>query len=186
MVEFALVGPLFFILLFGAVNGGLILFSINAADQTANIGVQQLAALGDYVCPAPPSPPPQCAGEPSSGQPWTADDIALNEISKAGLDSTGNAQVVSYKITKLSSPSLTDACSTVDCYHMYTAATQSWSGNWFPGGTDSTDQPVNRVTTSTGADFLRLDVTYSYQWLFGGGPAIQLTATRIIRLEPQS
>jgi TadE-like protein len=178
MVEFALVGPLFFVLLFGAVNCGLVLFSINAADQAANIGVQQLAALGDYD-----GAPPAGSNLPN---PSNADDIALYEMQQVGLANTGNASVVSVRITQLSSPSLTDACATADCFHLYTVATKSWSGNWYPGGTDSLGNPVNRNTTSTDADYIRLDVTYSYQWLFGAGPALQLTASRVIRLEPQS
>jgi TadE-like protein len=179
MVEFALVGPLFFVLLFGAVNSGLILFSINAADQTANVGVQQLASWGDYL-----GPPPAGSNLPN---PSTADDIALYEMQKIGLDSTGNATVLSYRITKLNGPpaltTYTDAvnCLAPDgCDYLYTVATHSWSGNW-PACACG-----NRNTTSANADFIRLDITYSYQWLFGAGPAIQLTATRVIRLEPQS
>jgi hypothetical protein len=173
MVEFALVGPLFFVLLFGAVNCGLVLFSINAADQAANVGVQQLAALGDYL-----GTPPAGSNLPD---PSNADDIALYEMQKVGLDSTGNTTVISYQVTKLDPSTLqTDVTSPCPCVHAYTVATQSWSGNWAPCGCGA------RNTTSTGADYIRLDVTYSYQWLFGAGPALQLTATRVIRLEPQS
>ena len=187
MVEFALVGPIFFVLLFGAVNGGLILFSINAADQTANIGVQQLAALGDYLGPPPAgSNMTNCQIGPNQ---CNADEIALYKMQKTGLESTGNAKVVSYRITKLTYSQATHLLTTYTdincpapdgCYDLYTVANQSWSGNWPPCGCG------NRNTTSANADYIRLDIDYTYQWLFQSGAAVNLTATRVIRLEPQS
>jgi Flp pilus assembly protein TadG len=177
LVEFALVGPVFFVVLFGALNAGLLMFSVNAADQTANVGAHQLAALGDYVG----SPP---AGS-SLPNPTTADAIALEAMQRTGLNSAGTASAVSYRITKLDPTTLQPYYNGTNCtvamggcYWVYTVSTASWSGDWAAG----TGQ---RNTASATADYVRLDVNYTYSWLIGVGVS-HFTATRVFRLEPQS
>jgi Flp pilus assembly protein TadG len=177
LVEFALVGPIFFVVLFGALNAGLLMFSINAADQTANVGAHQLAALGDYD-----GAPPAGSGLPN---PSNADAIALDAMQRTGLDSAGTASALSYRITKLDPTTLQPYYGSTNCtiamggcYEQYTVATQSWSGDWAAG----TGQ---RNTASATADYVQLDVNYTYTWLMTGA-SLHLTATRVFRLEPQS
>src|ERR1022692_4608533 len=46
MVEFALVAPVFFFVIFAMIDGGFLLFSVNAVDQATTIGTNSIAALG--------------------------------------------------------------------------------------------------------------------------------------------
>ncbi len=46
MVEFALVAPVFFFTIFAMIDGGFLLFSINAVDQATTVGSNSIAGLG--------------------------------------------------------------------------------------------------------------------------------------------
>ncbi|HSP09928.1 MAG TPA: TadE family protein, partial [Candidatus Dormibacteraeota bacterium] len=46
MVEFALVAPVFFFVIFAMIDGGFLLFSVNSVDQATTIGSNAVAGLG--------------------------------------------------------------------------------------------------------------------------------------------
>ena len=60
MVEFALVGGLFFFVVFSIVNAGFFLYGRNAMQYAADVGTATLAAEGDCtsasgICAIPPA-----------------------------------------------------------------------------------------------------------------------------------
>src|SRR5438105_14125861 len=64
LVEFALLAPLFFFVVFAAVNGGLLLYSKNAVDHAADVGMVTLAAEGNC------SNGPNCPTSDADKSPW--------------------------------------------------------------------------------------------------------------------
>src|ERR1017187_5289008 len=46
LVEFMIVAPVFFFVIFAMIDGGLLLYSINAVDQSTTVGSNSIAGLG--------------------------------------------------------------------------------------------------------------------------------------------
>src|SRR5579884_2035150 len=72
LVEFALVAPVFFFLIFALVDGGFLLYTVNTVDQTATIGANSIAGQGRVD---------------------TADFTALGKMAAAGLTTTALVNV---------------------------------------------------------------------------------------------
>lgn len=182
MVEFALVAPIFFALVFGVVDGGLCLFSVNAAGNTANRGAEMIAAYGNFtniVAPAtgPTTPPLD-----------NADTHAVQLMAHSGLGGVGLSKATDYWIFKTDATGnlVQDTVKCPDalagrpaniCYDHFDA-----SGNW---DTASNWLPVSRSVSSSSADYAELEIDYSYQWFFGTHAQIPMKATRYFRIEPQ-
>ena len=96
MVEFALTAPLFFFALIATLNVGLLLFTVNAAAESANVGTVTLA---------------------DEGKAATADTDAITALTTSGLGATNLGSIDQIDIYELEqctngipSPNLTLAC----------------------------------------------------------------------------
>ncbi len=202
LVEFALVGGLFFFLIFGVVNGGLFLFGRSAIEHAASVGMQTLAGEGDCttatgICAAPPAHCPSA----------DADAVAICRMDAAGLTGTALITVGQVEIARVverngapvttcasdgTAPG-TGAAACIDqtcdsrgdgpgtgslpCANLYSATGARTQYQW-PAGI--------RDVSSSGADFAELVIHFRYQ-LAGmpAGTAISMVTTNVFRLEPQ-
>ncbi|MGA8207141.1 MAG: TadE/TadG family type IV pilus assembly protein [Candidatus Dormiibacterota bacterium] len=179
-VEFAVIAPIFFVIFFGIINGGLLLYSRNAVQHAADVGAAQLAAQGS-----------------ASG----ADQAAFTVMDQeTGLDSVLLTKVTGVTIRE-EDPVTTTAGETLTpdttgcgangegsgypCEMQYTEASGVWSCtgtcNW-----PSVDRQTSQTTGLTGyPNFAELVISYTYNTV-GGLASFKLTATDVFRLEPQS
>ena len=178
MVEFAVVAPVFFALIFAMVNGGLLLFSMNAVGNATTVGSNSLAAIGNKS---------------------TADVTSLTKMVAQGLGNTGLIAPGEVDVAKLvasangfatnpdGSPQVSNTCGTPPtsaCMNTYTVS--NVGGSITVTATNSTPyQPSSRNVQNGTSDFIELVVHYKYRFFFGIAPDLNLTATKTLRLEPQ-
>jgi Flp pilus assembly protein TadG len=188
-IEFALTAPIFFLIFFGIINGGVLLFSRNAIQHSADVGAAQLASLGNSTLPP-------------------ADSTALAAMQSAGLSKALLTNVTSVTIQEedpstgpsgetltldtsgcgISSSSTLSGGTGYPCEMLYTDVAGTWTCNpatvtcnW-PAAARLTDQ----TTGLTGdPDFARLTVAYTFSTI-GGFATLDMSAAVVFRLEPQS
>jgi TadE-like protein len=190
MVEFALVAPLFFLTLFGAINAGLLLFSVNAASHSAEVGMVTLADEGTL-----------------SG----ADTHAITNLRDAGLGVTSLAaidEIDIYRVyecfgglpsaqcsaqpdgTLVAESNSNTASYNIRCYVNGAAAgtstrfdgtTCTTSTLWTPGMRTQAAGPNGKNLTNIG-----LTIRYHFSYIGLKYPQLPLSETRYFRLEPQS
>jgi hypothetical protein len=162
MVEFALVAPLFFSVLFGLLEYSLISASIGVVD----FATKDAARIGSFL------------GRTDS----TADTQMLNDLQSrsAGIVTAKITQVEIFKADAGGNMLTTGGC---PCEDIYVPSGSGWTqttSNW---------PPNLRNDTLINADFLGVKVTYQYTYLTaflaGGAASLQLTATSVQRIEPQ-
>jgi hypothetical protein len=188
LVEFALVGGLFFFLLFSIINAGFFLYGRNAVQHAADVGVAAIAAEGDCVavpvkCPTPPT---------TTGD---ADQVGISRMGAAGLTTTPLTTVteidVWHEIQQSSGVFVDDmTCSagggsgtgSIACQNRYDV-----NGNVLNSGALPWPPAKRGVcgTCSAGADFAKLVITFKYQMLVGN-TTFTLTTNNVFRLEPQT
>jgi Flp pilus assembly protein TadG len=176
VVEFALVGGLFFLLLVSTMNGGLFLYGRNAVAHAADIGVAAIAALGNCDNGT------NCPGQ-------NADTLAISRMDTAGLTTTPLITVTSIDIWKMTENSngtfsrdTSDTACTGSCENIYSATgtlqnpTSSNTAPWLPDNRNVGNTP----------DFAELVINYNYT-AFGGNFSFKniLYTTNVFRLEPQ-
>jgi len=162
MVEFALVAPLFFTLIFGLIEFSLIGMSISSFNVAADEG----ARIGSYLGRTDPTVDKQIVAAVASH----TSGIVLAQALKIEIfqsDVTGQPVMVGGKIVE-------------DVYDI--------NGNPIPGQPQS--WPANsRIDQILSADFLGVRITYRYTYLTafisGGNANLVLTATSVQRIEPQ-
>lgn len=163
MVEFALVSPLFFFVVLMSLNAGTLMFSINAADHSARVGMQLLAAEGN-VSPNPP--------------PATPDTDAITALEAQGLGSTGLATIDEIDITKLD---LSGSTFTPDStyYNQYLPNGTALHLGW---------PPSSRIVTLAppGPDYVQLTIQYHFSYFAFITNQAHLSVVRQFRLEPQA
>lgn len=173
MVEFALVGSLFFFLIFSVVNAGFFLFGRNAIQHAADVGVAAIAAEGNC------SNGTNCTGS-------DADQVGISRMVGAGLKSTPLISVTEIDVWhELQSTGgiLSDdttGCSGGPCENRYDV-----NGNVLNSGGTIPWPPSGRNVTHASADFAKLVITYSYRLLVGT-TTFTLTTNNTFRLEPQT
>ncbi len=179
-VEFALTAPIFFVIFFGIVNGGTLLYSRNAIQHAADVGASQIAALGNSST--------------------SVDSNAILAMESAGLSTALLTNVTGITVqeedaaTGSSGETLTPdttgcgasgAGTGYPCEMQYTESNGVWSCtgtcNW---------PPSNRSTTQTSGltgdpAFALLQVFYTFR-VIGGFATFHLTTSVVFRLEPQS
>jgi Flp pilus assembly protein TadG len=179
-VEFALTAPVFFFVLIATLNVGLLLFTVNAAGESANIGMITLADEGTAA---------------------TADTDAITALTTSGLGATSLGSIDQIDIYELeqctdgtASPNLGVACPSsfygvkpvpqtttnyynTFCYNGSSGCTAS--DLWLPstGRSDS---------VSAGVTNIGLTIRYHFNYFGLGQPAIHLTVTRYFRVEPRT
>jgi hypothetical protein len=192
MVEFALVAPIFFFGLFAIVDGGMLLYSMNAVDQAATVGANTIAA---------------------AGRDSLADINAVQKMVSAGLGSTTLISVSEIDVMQLvdnpaggfstnsdGSPKVQTGCSggpnsgqCVDRY-TFTGSGSNATVNVLDGTcASSVDQsqcppwrPSARNVANGTSSFVGLKITYTYHYFFGSTSTFTLSTTKTFRLEPQT
>jgi Flp pilus assembly protein TadG len=199
LVEFALVAPVFLFTIFALIDGGFLLFSVNAVDQATTIGTNAVAGLGKVS---------------------TADITAMQRMAaSAGLETTSLVNVSEIDVEALVTNDTSDGFKThasdgtpiiqtgcaggptgvdgaLECIDRY-----KFGG---PGTTPtivvinasclaSVDPsqcppwpPSARDVTNGESSFVAVKVTYSYRFLTGIAPTMTLTTTKTFRLEPEN
>jgi Flp pilus assembly protein TadG len=177
LVEFALLAPIFFFVLLGTVDGGLLLYSKGSIDHAADVGFTSLAALGNCVSV------PNC---PSSD----ADQVAIARMRTAGLGSPALAKIDYITVSLMvqhsdgsiqaavsGDPQYINECTALPCANRYLLDGSSLMSNW---------TIANRSVTNGSADFVKLDIKYEYQYFAVDQPTLTITVTKVFRLEPQT
>ena len=179
MVEFALTAPLFFFALLATLNVGLLLFTVNAAGESANDGMITLA---------------------DEGKAATADTDAITAITTSGLGATALGsidQIDIYELEQCSngtpSPDLKVACpsSFYGVEPVLQTATNYYDTFCYNGSSGCTAsdlwQPPSRSdSASGGVTNIGLTIRYHFNFFGIGQPAIHLSVTRYFRVEPRT
>jgi hypothetical protein len=192
-VEFALVGGLFFFLVFGVVNGGFGLYSVNAIQHAADVGAGVIADEGNLV---------------------TADTDGIAAMEQAGLTHVVLTTVTGITLQEEDSCTYSDGalltttsspgcpgppsggysgqvlspdlhgCGGYPCEQQYTLSAGAWSCtgtcDWAPGVRVITQGP----DLSGSPNFARLQIFYTFSTVAAAN-TFNLTATVVFRLEPQ-
>ncbi|MBJ7610666.1 MAG: pilus assembly protein [Candidatus Dormibacteraeota bacterium] len=170
-VEFALVAPVFFASLFGAIDGGLLLFSANAINHSVGLGVITVAQEGNTA---------------------TTDTDAILAIRTQGFGAAGFAKVDEIDIFKTTvnpstgsvSQDMTPNCTGgVACLNRY-----NLSGallNPAAGGAPPWD-PTTRQTSLSSLANVGITIRSHYNYLAFSAAQMTLNFTRYFQLEPQS
>jgi Flp pilus assembly protein TadG len=195
-----IVAPVFFFAIFAMMDGGLLLYSINAVDQSATIGSNSIAGLGEAS---------------------NADLTALQRMAAGGLETTALIHVSQVDVEELVTNSTHDGFST---HSDGTPVVQTGCANG-PTGVDGIDECVDEYTFSGSgpsasvvvvnawascasstndpsrcppwppsvrdvingqSSFVAIVVTYSYHFFTDIGGTFNLTATKTFRLEPET
>ncbi len=159
LVEFALIVPVLFMLIMGALDGALLMFSVGTARYGAAEGSRIAAQLGN-VSSADSQILAKVQSVVGTTQLFTVSEV---DIFRLNQDGVGN---------------LTPDLSHYNRYHLDGTAIApiSWPAS-------------SRNVRSGTSDFLGLTIHYTYTWKAGFfaplGP-VQTTADSYVRLEPQS
>ncbi len=168
MVEFALVAPVFFVALFGALDGGLLMFSAGAMNHAAGTGMITVA---------------------QEGKTSSADTDAVNAMMSTGIAATGFAKLDDVDIylihidpTSGAVTQDTNSCGGAACVDRYgwngTAATViGGSVPWPPG---SRSAALGSLTN------IGITVKCHYNYFAFNSAKFNLAQTRYFRLEPTS
>lgn len=163
VVEFALVAPVFFAALMGALDGGLLLFSANAVNHATGSGMIQLAQHGDQA---------------------DSDTAAVAAVTSGGFSATGFAKLDEVDIFPVKVDATTGAVSmdtppgcTAPCINRYDSAGNALARPW---------NPQSRSTSLTSLTNLGITVKTHYSYLAFTSASLTLSQTRYFRLEPVS
>jgi hypothetical protein len=188
LVEFSLVGGLFFFLVFSIVNAGFFLYGRGAVEHAADVGTATIAAEGDCtgaggICAPIPS------GCVNSGGTATGDQVAICRMDLAGLTTTPFIKVTTiyvYLIQQNANGTQVDSCNSsgtgtgsLPCnaaqYNEYDVYGNVISSSW----------PASSRNVSTGdANFGRLVINFQYA-LIATNQTFSESTSNVFRLEPQ-
>ncbi|MGO8687678.1 MAG: TadE/TadG family type IV pilus assembly protein [Candidatus Dormibacteria bacterium] len=201
MVEFALVMPVFFGAIWAVINGGFLLYSMNAVAHSALIGTDSIGAY---------------ANDPG------ADVYSIQRMAAAGLDTTALVRVTEIDVEELQdnpsggymesngNPVIQTGCTGVrgfpatDCVDRYVFSGPvssltvtaldpaspctdiSQCPPWTPESRSVSDDATGQSPQGIGTSYAALVIHYNYS--FFGAPAggLSLTSTSTFRLEPQT
>jgi len=204
MVEFALVMPVFFAALWAILNGGFLLYSMNAVAHAALIGSDSIAA---------------------SGNAQNTDILGIQRMANAGLGTTTLVTVTEIDVEELAdsssggfqvsngTPVIQTGCAgaggsfagSTDCVDRYgftdnagtvtvTALDGTCSSStdpsqcppWTPESRVITNNGPGESAQGEGTSYVQLVIRYHFN--FFGAPAgdLVLTSTTTFRLEPQT
>lgn len=176
LVEFALVAPLFLMLLFGVIEYSLINASIGAYNFAAKDAAREGAILGKGGVPGP------------GGTTTPADNYMVNNIILPHVSGVVIAQMTKIEIFHASE---TGACiSTTGSGGAQVCQEDIWQqsgGTW--SSTSSNWPQTTRNDALANADYIGVKISYTYTYLTAllaiTTPTISLTATSVQRIEPQ-
>ena len=159
LTEFALVAPLLLVVLFGIIDGGLLLFTVGSARFAAADGARVAAQLGNAT---------------------NADTSAVQTIRTGPLGQTALASVTHVDIYRLTQGGGGALSVDATAYNSYRIDGSTISQTW---------PPSSRDTQNGASDFLGLTVYYTYGWKSGsllGTGSLQLASTVYVRVEPNT
>jgi hypothetical protein len=196
LVEFMIVAPVFFFVIFAMIDGGLLLYSINAVDQSTTVGSNSIAGLGLAS---------------------NADIGSLQKMSTAGLQTTSLIKVTEIDVEELVTNATSDGFSvhadgtpviqtgcaggptgvdgTNECLNRYkfsgstVVVMDAWSSCLASSGDPSQCPPWPpsvRDVINGHSSFVGLKVAYSYHFFTDVGGNFNLTALKTFRLEPET
>jgi Flp pilus assembly protein TadG len=192
LVEFALVAPVFFFLIFALIDGGFLLYTVNTVDQTATIGANSIAGQGRVD---------------------TTDFTALQKMAAAGLTTTALVNVQEIDVEELNtnatgdgflvnadgSPQVATNCGsngTTSCIDQYkysgsggsaTVVLLNGNSSGCPDNSGCPPWPPSARNVSNGsASFVGLKITYTYNFFTHISGSFTLTTLKTFRLEPEA
>ena len=179
LVEFALIVPLFLLILFGVVEYALINASVGAFNFAAKEAARYEAIIGNATPPA---------GSATIDQ-YVVNQVILPQV--AGVVMAQAKAVVVYRATETGGCSGTGTTTGSLPTCQYQDVLQpNGSGTW--GYTQQgwlTTQPPYRNDQLANADYLGVFISYQYTYLTAffaiASPTISLSATSVQRIEPQ-
>jgi hypothetical protein len=189
MVEFALVAPVFFFVIFAMIDGGFLLFSVNAVDQATTVGSNSIAALGTATNADTLSLQRMAAS--SSLGATSLISITRVDIEKLHTNATGDG----FDVHSDGTPQIQTGCSggptslvdgANECINSYTMTGFGTSPTIALIGATAPWPPSARDVYNGQSDFVGLKVTYTYRFFTGIAPQATLTTTKTFRLEPQN
>ncbi len=165
MLEFALISPIFLMLIFGVVEFAM----INASIGTYNFATQDATRFAAIIGPTDPN----------------ADTEMLNQVILPRVQGVVAAQLQSVEVFKAKEDgscydgTFAFPCPSIDD-DFYNAQTGTWTGTWVP--TARSDQLIS-------GDYLGVRITFTYTYITAFfatvSPTIQLSAESVQRVEPQ-
>lgn len=182
-VEFALVAPLVFFLLFGIIEFGLMTFDIGTSRFADSEAARAIAAGGDSfnLCQDVTG----CTRLHAALSQCDADCQALVAINNTALGGTRLARVNYVEITKLD-PTTGNPTATMNHYTTWSA-----TGNDFSGSVHTTFSyaALARGVTAGSTDYVSVRINFTYVWLMkmfaAIAPSPTLDAIYFIHLEPR-
>ena len=200
-VEFALVGGLFFFLVFSIVNAGFFLYGRDAVEHAADAGVATLSAEGSCyqnggICLKITA---NCPNYNLGATVSTADEMAICEMNESGLTSAPLIHITAIDIYMVaqSDGAPVDTCGSsgtgagtspcnapLGCVAGTTCLEDDYSVNGANGPVDNWLDQDRDVSPAT-ADFVRLVIQFNYSLIATSG-SISMSTTNVFRLEPQS
>ena len=204
-VEFSLVLPVFLAAVWGLVNGGLLLYAVNAVQHSAMIGANSIAASGN----APDSDILGVERMVSGGLGTTL----LISVSEIDVEELVNSPTGGFTVGADGAPTIHAGCSgaggafagTGDCVDRYsfirsggaisinaldgtcpTSTDVSQCPPWPPEARSVSNSGVGQSAQGAGASYLALVI--HYRFTFAGAPTggVNLTSSTAFRLEPQT
>jgi hypothetical protein len=173
LVEFSLVGGLFFFLLFSVMDAGFYLYGANTVQYAADIGTAAIAAEGNY-------------SNPNAAAPNEADTVSIARMVKAGLNNIPLVKVTEIDIWKetdtngVFADDTSDAlCNNGPCENIY-------------NGAGVLQNPINGAAPWAATvrnigpepDYAKMLIHFQYSVLIGT-LTIHSTSVNVFRLEPQ-
>ena len=195
MIEMALIAPVMFLLIFGIIEFGVMMFDVSAARFAAGEAAKVEAQVGAGNTDCPTLTQLQCAETfpnladcGSQGAPKNckcdADCQAVLSINQTALGSTSLVQVDGIDVIKLKSDGSFQPIgypgvpTTLNSYVLRPIS-------WVKG---TTYDPNNRNVQLGNSDYLAVTIRFTYKWktgLFQSFPNPQMTSSYYVRLEPQ-
>ena len=192
MVEFALVAPVFFFVIFAMIDGGFLLFSVNAVDQATTIGTNSIAALGK-VSTADITAMQRIAASPGL-RSTSLINVSEIDVEELVTNSTGDG----FQLNSDGTPQVQTGCGSVSalCVDEYQFSGPGTNPTIvvFNGTCASSVDPSQcppwppsaRDVYNGESSFVALKVSYSYRFFTGVTGTVNLTSTKTFRLEPQN
>ncbi len=202
MVEFALVAPVFLFVIFAMIDGGFLLFSVNAVDQATTVGSNSIAALGKASL-ADITSMQRMAASSSLGA-TSLITISEIDVEKLQTNLSGDGFYVHGDGTPMIQIGCSGGPSGVDgsneCINKYKVVGYGasptitvFNGGQYTSQCASGDPsgcppwpPAARDVYNGQSDFVALKITYTYRFFTGIAPQATLTTTKTFRLEPQN
>lgn len=174
LVEFALVAPLFLMLLFGIVEYSL----INASVGTFNFAAKDAAREGAII------------GKGSVTTGTTTVDVDYYMVNNIILPRVSGVVVAQMQKVEIFHADQTGACVNVTVNNVTGCQENIWqfvNGSWQE--TQTGWQPSSRNDALSNADYLGVKISYTYTYLTAffaiTSPTLNLTALSVQRIEPQ-